>query len=83
MHAYGRYAYRMVSVRSTPMRDTPMRWPSMRDTPMGMVYWRCMSIKVFNYSGRDTSFGSDNMIFVGENWLNKIDRIPKDRMLSL
>ena len=34
--AYGRYAYRMVSVRSTPMRDTPM----------GMVYWRCMSIKV-------------------------------------
>ena len=51
----------------------------MRDMPMGMVYWRCMSIKVFNYSGRDTSFGSDNMIFVGENWLNKIDRIPKDR----
>ena len=28
------------------MRDTPMRWPSMRDTPMGIVYWRCMSIKV-------------------------------------
>ena len=23
-----------------------MRWLSMRDTPMGMVYWRCMSIKV-------------------------------------
>ena len=22
--------------------------------------------KVFNYSGRDTRFGSDNMIFVGE-----------------
>ena len=28
------------------MRDTSMRWPSMRDTRMGMVYWRCMSIKV-------------------------------------
>ena len=28
------------------MRDTPMRWPSMRDTSMEMVYWRCMSIKV-------------------------------------
>ena len=28
------------------MRDTPMRDTPMRNTAMGMVYWRCMSIKV-------------------------------------
>jgi|SRR5271170_5031519 len=32
-----------------------------------------------NNSGRDARFRGDNMIFVSENWWDKIDRIPKDR----
>jgi len=34
---------------------------------------------VFNDSGRGARFRGDDIIFVGENWWDKIDWIPKDR----
>jgi hypothetical protein len=33
-NVYGRHAYGIASVESTPVRDAPMRCPPMRDTPM-------------------------------------------------